>query len=654
MKQAIGSEFMSFRIDSALGRYTAYVKMAQDMSEAEARADAISLVRSALHGSGRVAEQGVRVTDLPDDAWNEAAADGWGWMARGYRDSPEPMEPRKQSVVLVPSGDMQNFEVSLARLNKRAEAFGLAPIKVLSTASRQYFWDKHETSRGTDAVLKRLRPGETPPWLEPVWLVNELTLEYPIIKLGDWEVVGQIESTGQGNLLFSVSQDPGDVAELQAHAFCAINCEHCNTKRVRKLGYLLKDGQGNYKEVGSTCLEDFTGIDPAAALFMQKMYLFWNEYGEDDDWGASPGRVTAYPTKGYLARVLFCMENFGGFVSSAKAREQALVATYDAAASLDRDFKRDDDLRDRFYADYERHSEYAQRIIDWWVQEPAEDSFGHNVKLLLAQENIEIKNKHLAFAAAAVQAYQRHAAALNNDRVASVHVGSVGEKRDEPLTLRSVASWDSTFGTQWRFNFTDDQGNRLSWKTGSPPSDLLEPQAIGRALAARFKVKKHDEYKGIATTEVSHLKVDRWLDAQARAESPVAVITIQPDTNAFADLGLRQELANIVRAVGEQIDRLPVDQVEVCDINGNTVGKVDLGEPTGALAADAVRLCLRPSEGGSVAQAAALMADALLAGGSGVEDENGLVIGAVDFGQKVLAREREHEDTAQVDAGFQP
>ncbi|WP_323025744.1 hypothetical protein [Castellaniella sp.] len=565
-------------------------------------------------------------------------------------------EPRKQSVVLVPLSGMKDFEVSLARLNKRAETFGLAPIKVLSTASRQYFWDKHETSRGTDAVLKRLRPGETPPWLDPVWLVNELTLEYPIIKLGDWEVVGQIESAAdQGNLLFSVSQDADDVAALQTHAFCEINCEHCNTKRNRKLSYLLKDGQGNHKEVGSTCLEDFTGIDPAAVLFMQKMYLFWDEYGEDDDWGASPGRVSAYPTKGYLARVLFCMENFGGFVSSAKARDQGLMATYEAAASLDRDFKENDEIRNRFYADYERHSAYAQQIIDWWAQEPTEDSFGHNVKILLAQENIEIKSKHLAFAAAAVQSYQRYAAALN-DRVSSVHVGAVGEKRDEPLRLRSVASWDSAFGMQWRFNFTDGQGNRLSWKTGSPPPSLREPQAIGRAFSARFKVKKHDEYKGIATTDVSHLKVDRWLDldAQAQAESQVVVITIQPDTDAFADLGLRQELANIVRAVGEQVDRLPVDEIEVCDINGNAVGEVALGEPVGDLAADAVRLCLRPSAGGTVAQAAARMADALLAGDSGAEDEKGFVTGAVDFGQQVLAREHAHEDTAQVDASFQP
>ncbi len=560
-------------------------------------------------------------------------------------------EPRKQSVVLVPPSDMGNFEVSLARLNKRAEAFGLAPIKVLGKAERQYYWDKHETSRGTDAVLKRLSPGESPPWLEPVWLVNELTLEYPIIKLGDWEVVGQIEAAGDGNLLFSVSQEEGDVAELQAHAFCAIRCEHCNTKRSRKLGYLLKDGQGNYKEVGSTCLEDFTGIDPAAALFMQKIYLFWDEYGEDDDWGSSPGRVSAFPTKGYLARVLFCMESSGGFVSAAKAREQNFVATYDEAASLDRYLKEDDALRARFYEAYERHSEYAQRIIDWWAEEPSDDSFSHNVKILLAQENIELKNKHLAFAAAAVQSYQRHVAAVERDRAApSVHVGAVGEKCDEPLTLRSIASWDSVYGEQWRINFTDEQGNRLSWKTGRPPSELLQPQSVGRTLAARFKVKGHDEYKGTATTEVSHLKVDRWLDAEAQAECPVAVITVQPDTDAFADLGLRRELANIVRAVGEQLDRLPVEQVEVCDINGNTVGAVSLDEPAQVLGDDEVRLSLRLYGGVDAAQVAAKMADALLAGADGAEDEQGRVVGAVDFGHAVLARER--EAVAQADDGL--
>lgn len=542
------------------------------------------------------------------------------------------LKPREQSVVLVPSTGMEDFEASLARLNKRAESFGLDPIKVLDRATREYFWKHHDTSSGTEAILKQLGPGEEPPKGEAIWLVHALTLDYPIIKLGNWAVVGQIEAKEDGNLLFSVSQNPDDVAQMQKHAFCAIGCEHCNTKRSRKQSYLLKDDQGEYKEVGSTCLEDFTGIDPAAALFMQRMYLFWSEYGEDELLGHG-GRVSAFPTKGYLARVLFCIEHTGGFMSASKGRDMGLMATYEHAAFLDQDLRQDEKLRDKFYGSYDRHSEYAQKIIDWWAQAPDTDSFAHNVKLLLQQENIEIKNKHMAFAAAAVQGYQRHLVRLESAKT-SEHVGEVGEKRDQPMRLHSVSSWDSEFGAQWRINLSDEAGNRYSWRTGRPPAELLEPQAVGRNFKSRFKIKGHEEFKGIAITEVLRLKFDGWLDLEKTQIKDIAVLTVQPDTSAFEDIGLREELASIVRSSAQLVDarREPFD---VCDTNGNKVGSVVFEEPAEDVSPGSVRVWLHLDGDESVAPLAEAIASALAANETVVLDASGQVIGSVEVGSDV-------------------
>ncbi|ANN80861.1 hypothetical protein [Bordetella flabilis] len=550
------------------------------------------------------------------------------------------MATRLQSDVLVPLHGMDDFESSLARLNKKAEAFGLDPIKVVATSQQRYYWKTQDTSAGTEAYIVRLMEGDEPPFGRAVFLVNRLSLDYPIVKLGDWSVVGQIEATEAGNLLFSVSTDPDDVEVMRSHANCAINCEHCNTKRARKLSYLLKDRQGNYKEVGSTCLEDFAGVDPSIALFTQQMHAFWSDYGEES-FSADTGRVTAMPVKGYLARVLFCMEVDKGFVSAAKAKEAFVLATYERAAGLDRELQRDARRRDRFYQDYERHAQYADKIIAWWLKSENDDSFTSNVKTLFSNENIELKSKYLAFAAGAVAGHQRQHAKERDAEIPSVHVGEVGQKRDEPLTFHSVTSWDTQYGLQWRLNFRDSNGNRLSWRTSSPPDDLLKPQAVDRTFAARFKVKKHGEYKGVAVTEVSHLKVDRWLDAEVEVAPSVAVITIRPDTAAFMDVGMRNELANIVRAVAEQMDRTPGEEVDVCDINGNTVGSISFAEPEQAVADDDVRISIRLSPGRSASEVAALVARAALAGERGVEDENGLVIGAIEIGRAVQAQQND-------------
>jgi len=558
------------------------------------------------------------------------------------------MQNRLQSDVLVPLYGMEDFEASLVRLNKKAQAFGLDPIKVVTSAQQRYYWQTRDTSAGGETHMILLKAGEEPPYGQAICVVNRLSLDYPIVKLGDWSVIGQIEAGSGGNLLFSVSSDPNDQAMMRAHADCPINCEHCNTKRARKLSYLLKNGAGGYKEVGSTCLEDFTGIDPGTALFMQKMHVFWREYGEEGI-EAGVGRVSSIPVRGYLARVLFCMEEGNGFISAATARERGIIATYQHAAGLDHDFIRDSRLRNRFHDSYARHAAYAQKIIDWWKSADSGafpvpntvDSFAHNVKILLAKEDIELKNKYLALAAGAVAGYQKQLAKRAEENVDSVHIGDVGQKRDELLILRSTVSWETVYGVQWRVNFSDGQGNRLSWRTSSPPSDLLEPQAIGRSLSARFKVKKHDVYKGVATTEVSHLKVDRWLELDTPEASSAALITIRPDTVAFCDLGLREELANIVRAVGEQIDRFPGESSDVYDTNGNTVGSITYAGPEQDVAHDVVRVFIQVSPDGAASEVAAAVARAILAGDTwtGVEDDKGQVIGAIEFGGDVLVQE---------------
>lgn len=549
------------------------------------------------------------------------------------------MKDRLQSDVLVPLSGMADFDVSLARLNKKAQSFGLDPIKVIACVPQRYYWDVEEQDSGYNASMVRLKAGEEPPFGQAVSITNRLSLDYPTIKLGEWSVVGQIEATKAGNLLFSVSSDPDDAVQMSAHATCPINCEHCNTKRARKLSFLLKNDASQYKEVGSTCLEDFTGIDPAAALFMQKMHVFWSDYGDEPVAGGM-GRVTSMPVRGYIARVLFCMEENKGFVTSGMSRENGLLATYAHASSLDEDFRYDTKIRDRFYQSYERHAEYAQQVIDWWKQSDGDDAYSHNVRLLFAADDIELKSKHLAFAAGAVPGYQRHLSQKEVTKTVSVHVGEIGEKREDPLTLRSIADWETQFGRQWRFNFTDSTGNRMTWRTSSPPPDLLQPQAIGSPLVARFKVKKHDEYKDIATTEMSHLKVTSWPEAENSTSPSIAVITVRPDTSAFADIGLRDELENIVRNVAKCLDHDLSERVEVRDINGNSVGAVSLDEPTSEVAADSIRISIQIHPGQTISERAEFVAQALLAGKASAESISGELVGAIELGTDILVLER--------------
>ena len=96
------ARFMGFNTDTALGKYTAIVKLEEGMSDRDARRDAISLMHSFFGGVSavRVGDEAHLLADIPEGAWEEKNCAGWGWMAKGHL--PEPgAEHRLAGFVLV-------------------------------------------------------------------------------------------------------------------------------------------------------------------------------------------------------------------------------------------------------------------------------------------------------------------------------------------------------------------------------------------------------------------------------------------------------------------------------------------------------------------------------------------------------------------------
>ncbi len=421
------------------------------------------------------------------------------------------------STVLVEPAQMAAFEKRLESLNKKAAKFGLSPIKIVSATDALYERKSENVGRDSDKLLTYLAPVSRVQDVEHPVLIKRLQIEYPEIKLGHWRVIGKIEAVEGGNLVFAVSRGAADVAALTARADCPIECEHCNTNRRRKDGYLLRDDEsGDYKEVGSNCLEDFTGIDPAAALFMAQM---WNviRLAEDEfaEFGRS-GRVNAVRTDQYLADVSFLTANFG-FVSASKARETDLSPTYSDALSLPDLLMKNAELREKYLAQHERHVETANAVRTWIEGKEEESTFDRNVKLLLGQDAISLKSNHLAFAAATVPLYQRAHAAKAESRKRSEHIGQPGQKATGSLVVERVVPIDTIYGSSDLVLFRDNDGNRIKWKTSACPFEIRN--GVGRSLEATFKVKDHGEYNGAAQTVITHLKVLRWIDAMDIGEN---------------------------------------------------------------------------------------------------------------------------------------
>lgn len=75
-----------FRVDSPLGKFSVYIKHGDADSQHDVRSDAYSVVHAALGGrAARIVGAGVRVSRVPDAAWEEdRAAREWAWIAKGH------------------------------------------------------------------------------------------------------------------------------------------------------------------------------------------------------------------------------------------------------------------------------------------------------------------------------------------------------------------------------------------------------------------------------------------------------------------------------------------------------------------------------------------------------------------------------------------
>ncbi|MFS8411933.1 hypothetical protein JH306_21865 (plasmid) [Xanthomonas campestris pv. campestris] len=417
----------------------------------------------------------------------------------------------RQATVLVPAAKMPEFTKRLEALNTKAARFGLDALTVELAHVTPYLQQRQVHAAGEEVTLVPW-PTNAPLPADAVGLIDmhSLLLRFPLVKLGDWHVVAQLDATpAAGALVFAVTDVAADRAEAARRRGHPMHCEHCHTARARKQIYLLRNSStGTYQQVGSTCLQDFTGIDPARALFLAKLADF-ERYADALGDQAAAGVAGAVATLDYLGRVLFLCES-SSFIPVGKARELRIDATYLQATKLSEAHRRNPAAGRAFAAARERLHAEASEMVAWFAGREPTDDFEANVKAVLASDTIKVDARHLAIAAAAVPTYQRHQSAAQQllRAARSAHVATEGDKLERPLRVYQVETFDSYYGPQERLSLIDDDGNCFTWRTAAAPAELVSRANRERRFDAGFKIKKH---RGTAITEISHVRVKRWL-----------------------------------------------------------------------------------------------------------------------------------------------
>jgi hypothetical protein len=313
----------------------------------------------------------------------------------------------------------------------------------------------------------------------------EVVGQEPVID--GWRFVAKVEHLESGNVIRNLSEKSLPV-EFRDSSF--ERCDHCHTKRQRNFTFVIvKDGE--YKQVGSTCLKDFLGHgDPLAiaelAENIANIEHVVSEFYYDENTTSDYVELSEYMS--YVAMSV----RLHGWESRSKAigvptADMAMLAMYPGKYT------------EKVYPT-EQDCKEATATIDYIRNVEDNGEYFHNLSVIFSQDYISIRN-HLGYAASAIIAYQKYVEQKARvDSSKSEYQGEIKKRQEWTLTVTRIFSYESAYGVCHTTLMQDDAGNEFVWKTGK----ALEQ---GQTYTGKATVKEHKEYRGIKQTVLTCCKL---------------------------------------------------------------------------------------------------------------------------------------------------
>lgn len=325
--------------------------------------------------------------------------------------------------------------------------------------------------------------------------------------INDWEFIASIEHTEKGNIITGVG-----VEVPERYYSSKPICEHCNSNRCRKNTYIVRNKTtGEFKQVGKSCLKDFTHGMSADAITHYISLFDTLIQGETPE----PGCYIQHyvNTAEYLAYVAETIKHFG-FARTSDARistTSRAIDFYDAAHGRLFPRKYMEDLREKmFEIGFNIESKSTVKLVAdalAWVAEQDESSnYIHNLKTACSLEYIS--GNTFGLLASLFSAYNRGLEkAAKRKAVFDAESGSayVGEVKDritvKVKSVKCVTSWESNFGITHIYKIIGEDGNVYTWKTGK----FIDEEVSDMSITGT--VKAHTEFRGIKQTELTRCRI---------------------------------------------------------------------------------------------------------------------------------------------------
>lgn len=382
------------------------------------------------------------------------------------------------------AGNLEALEKKVAKANRRAERAGIEARFAFEVT-------------GEKVVEKK--DGQGVPTGE-VEVYKTIEMDYPEVKMAGWDFLAAVQFEEGGTIIRNHPDKelPEGFERPDAH-----NCDHCNVNRNRKNTYIVQNDSGETAQVGSTCIQDFLGIEPKGLWMLE---AFTPE--EIEEWGNVPTGGNGWtPTMLSLDTVIrvamVVSENGAKFVSKKRAIEQESSATSEDVVNIVVPNKH---LPEHVQQAHREVLEQAHNLpsdlieeVHQAVEDMADSDYALNMRAVLGSQSITFRS--VGFAASAAAVYNRAHSEKVEREVAKKAEGFVADVkvrfRNVPVTVTKVIWWENQWGMTAMNLFRTEDGKIIKWVTGAVDLE------VGDEVLLTATVKEWDNYNGDDQTVVS-------------------------------------------------------------------------------------------------------------------------------------------------------
>lgn len=344
-------------------------------------------------------------------------------------------------------------------------------------------------------------------------------VRYVIVKaegkavINGWKYVASLEHHTKGNVILKCCDD---IEVPDRYYTSPIVCEHCGINRARSKAHIVyNENTGEFKEVGTNCLCDFTnGMSAEAAASFIAMFDDLIK-GEAPDGGYFEDK---YYDKEEILRYaaetvsIYGYEKSDGYGPGTKDRTFDFWLANNRGDMLGRRCREVLLEMDRkhFDANSKRAKEMTKNALSWIKEQEEENNYMHNLKLVCDLDYVTYKDFGFLVSLFPTWLKAKEIEAKNEARrkemkkesEESEWIGEVGKRIEFKIkSMIPVTGWDTDFGHVTVFKLVDENGNVFTWKTNKCITSENGVESI------KGTVKEHKEYRGVKQTEITRCRL---------------------------------------------------------------------------------------------------------------------------------------------------